>query len=321
MKLTPAPISPAKRAQLKVDCASLEAITATAARKNLTLAGYEARSELAAAQQHFEVGCWLHHYSGRVSGVNNREDRVQCARLCLESGMGRSYEFFTVFDFGERQFDTCFEMGDGNEVRAELAALAAKEPGGALARAFPAMGWAVPVVASSMNGEPEGMRQLSTAEQHAAHSQAAIDVLNGASFVVGYFGTPPQENSMVGVAAPVNGRMLGVDGRGYDGITRHEPFDAGVHQDLVEIAAYGLRRSFDKERRALSDTFAALDGASLAEAVAQAAAVPAEQVSALRNRYLNRSGVGRTCPPEQDVSPGSIAPSPVHDDEPEGMKP
>lgn len=140
---------------------------------------------------------------------------------------------------------------------------------------------------------------MSTAGQHDVLSKAAMDVLNGARFVVGYFGQRPRENSMVGAAAPVNGRMVGVDGRGYDGITRHEPFDAGLHHDLVEIAAYGIRRSFDKERRALADTFAALDGASLAEAVAQAAAVPAEQASTLRNWYLNRSGVGRTSPESQ----------------------
>lgn len=300
MKLPPAPISPAKRAQLKADCASLEAIKATAARKSLTLDAFEARRELAVAQQHFEFGCWLHHYSSRVYGTDNRADRVECARLCLEAGMGRSgYEFYVVFDFGERHFDTCFEMGDGVEVKAALSALAAKDPGGALARAFPAMGWAVPVAASAMNSEPEGMRQMSTADQQAALSHAAIDVLNGASFVVGYFGTPPRENSMVGVVAPVNGRMVGVDGRGYDGITRHEPFDASVHHDLVEIAAYGIRRMFDKERRALSDTFAALDGTSLAEAVAQAAVVSGEQVSTLRNWYLNRPGVGRTLPESQ----------------------
>lgn len=159
MKLSPAPISAHTRAQLKADCASLDAIKAAAARKSLSLDAFEARRELAMAQEHFEFGCWLQHYSSRVYGAKNREDRVQCARLCLEEGMGTSgYEFYTVFDFGERHFDTCFEMGDGSEVKAALSALAAKEPNGALARAFPAMGWTVPAAAGITDDEAEGMR-------------------------------------------------------------------------------------------------------------------------------------------------------------------
>ena len=73
---------------------------------------------MAVGSQQFELGCWLHFYSTRVyaTGTWARIDCVRRLLLAEYEQLNPSYDFFTVFDFGERQFDTCFEMDDSQSV-------------------------------------------------------------------------------------------------------------------------------------------------------------------------------------------------------------
>jgi|GEM_PF-3395885 len=144
-----APLSDAVRDQLRRDAGD---IMGTAARKHVTCDRSEAAAEGAAARDHFELGCWLHYYRDRIrrDGPQGFADRIDCARRLFEAGMpDPGYQFFTVFDFGERQVDALFEMGDGSQVKATLLAMAAAAPGGELARSVRAMGWQMPAARSS----------------------------------------------------------------------------------------------------------------------------------------------------------------------------
>jgi len=134
-----APIGDAKRRALRRD---LDNLKVTAARKQVTLDRYDEEKERAAGNAHFELGCWLFFYSTRISKPDGFAARVDCARRIYESGFTHlGYEFFTVFDFGERQYDTLVEMGDGTEVIAALRGLLAKDTSGNLARAFAYNHW------------------------------------------------------------------------------------------------------------------------------------------------------------------------------------
>lgn len=135
-----APISAAERKQLKADLANLRA---TAERKGTTLDDWEERSERKAGERHFELGCWLYHYRRRISS-EGLETRIDCARRIFVEGIfNPGYQFFTAFDFGERQFDTLFEMGDAEEVIDGLRKFIDKDSTGNLAKAFAYMGWPV----------------------------------------------------------------------------------------------------------------------------------------------------------------------------------
>ena len=136
-----APLTNEQLAQLRADAND---IRATAIRKQVTLDEFDFRREDAAARNSFELGCWLYFYSRRVglSGQEGFASRVDCARRIFESGIENPhYDFFTVFDFGERDFDTIFEMGDSKEVVAALVKLASKDPSGNLAQMVTKMGW------------------------------------------------------------------------------------------------------------------------------------------------------------------------------------
>lgn len=136
-----APITTAQRAVLERDASD---VRAAAARKGFTCDAWEERAETSAAREHFELGCWLFYYSRRVGMCAGLADRVNCARRLFESGVfSPRYDFFTVFEFGERQFDTIFEMGDSAEVLALLRIEARKNPAGNLAKAFAHHGWSM----------------------------------------------------------------------------------------------------------------------------------------------------------------------------------
>lgn len=135
-----APISTAQRAQLRRD---LDDLRGTAARKGTTLDRWEEVNETNAGNKHFELGCWLYYYNRRI-GTEGLATRVDCARRIFQAGFTHlGYEFFTAFDFGERQFDTLFEMGDGKDVIAELRKLIPKDTTGNLVKAFAYMGWPI----------------------------------------------------------------------------------------------------------------------------------------------------------------------------------
>ena len=148
-----ATIPQALREQFECDSASTESVMAAAARKGNTCSTWEAQLECRTARSHFELGCWLHHYASRVYAPEGTQDRIDCVRRLWESGIHDvGYRFHSVFGFGEREFDTCFEMGDADEVAAALKQLARDQPDGPIAAGAKAMGWDI------WEDEPEGMR-------------------------------------------------------------------------------------------------------------------------------------------------------------------
>lgn len=137
-----APIPQRSRDQFKSDACSVDAVMAAAKRAGNVCDRWEARDEFDKAAAHFELGCWLHYYAGRVYDPQHRQDRIDCIRRIWEAGIHDvGYSFYSVFGFGERHFDTCFEMGDGQEVADALKQMARKAPDGPIAAGVKAMGW------------------------------------------------------------------------------------------------------------------------------------------------------------------------------------
>jgi hypothetical protein len=136
-----APISKAERAQLHSDAADLQG---TAKRKGVTLNRYEEAREKLVASKHFELGCWLFRFT-KLRGLppaqylSERIDLV--TRLFLAGFNNPSYDFFTVFDFGERQFDGIFEDGDSKDVLEGLRSNIPLDTTGMLVTAFEYFGW------------------------------------------------------------------------------------------------------------------------------------------------------------------------------------
>lgn len=135
-----APLSAAQFAQLRADAAD---IRAAAARKQVTLDKWEEKEEAYHAKHHFDLGCWLFYYSARIYRPDGLADRIDCMRRIFEAGFTHlHYEFFTVFNFGERQFDTLVEMGDSKAVIDGVRKyLANSKEGHAVREAFTYMGW------------------------------------------------------------------------------------------------------------------------------------------------------------------------------------
>lgn len=124
MSLTSAPIAERERAQLRRDIHEAN-IVACAKRQGKEADYRTLMDEARQGAYHFELGCWLYYYSRLVSsqGVWARIDCVRRLLLSDYPSFGPSYDFFTVFDFGERQFDACFEMGDSADVVRSLIGL------------------------------------------------------------------------------------------------------------------------------------------------------------------------------------------------------
>ena len=137
------PLSEAELARLRADARD---IPGTAKRRNTTLDAWDLRSERAAAEKHFALGCWLYYYSRRIflTGPEGLQHRIDCARRIFEAGLGNpGYAFFTVFEFGEREFDTIFEMGDSTQVLEGLRKLARRSRSQQIREAFAEMGWSL----------------------------------------------------------------------------------------------------------------------------------------------------------------------------------
>lgn len=135
------PLSSAEFAQLRADASD---IRAAAERKNVTLDSWDEISETAAAKQHFDLGSWLFYYHRRVSrsDAEGLASRIDCARRIFEAGITNpGYQFFTIFDFGERQFDTIFEMGDSTQVLEGLRGVLRRSRSENLIKAFRYHGW------------------------------------------------------------------------------------------------------------------------------------------------------------------------------------
>lgn len=137
------PLSEAELARLRADARD---IPGTAKRRNTTLDAWDLRSERAAAEKHFALGCWLFYYSRRIflTGPEGLQHRIDCARRIFEAGLGNpGYAFFTVFEFGEREFDTIFEMGDSAQVLDGLRKMAHRSRSQHIRQAFAEMGWSL----------------------------------------------------------------------------------------------------------------------------------------------------------------------------------
>lgn len=135
------PLTKVQLEQLRADAKDLRG---AATRKGTTLDRYEEASESAAAAKYFELGAWLFHYSTRVGRHDGQSARIDCLRKLFEAGIySPGYQFFTVFDFGERTFDTCIEMGDAAEVIDALRELAHQHRNRNLVAAFEYMGWSL----------------------------------------------------------------------------------------------------------------------------------------------------------------------------------
>ena len=134
-----APITDDERNRLMADLTHLRA---AADRKGSTLDAWEERREKNLGKAHFELGCWLYYYRNRVGLRNGLADRIDCARRIFVEGINNpGYDFFTAFDFGERQFDTIFEMGDSEQVIDGLRQHLKDDSSGNLAAAFQNFGW------------------------------------------------------------------------------------------------------------------------------------------------------------------------------------
>lgn len=121
-------------------------VAGTAKLKVIETSPYEVKIESEAAQLHFELGCWLHFYRFQIGmvGKDGLKARIDCAkRIFLAGYQNPHYDFFTVFDFGERQFDTLFEMGDAELVLEGLRIEASKDRSGQIAAAFHYFGWSL----------------------------------------------------------------------------------------------------------------------------------------------------------------------------------
>lgn len=128
------PLRSSQFAQLRADAQN---IRAAAQRKQVTLDDWDAAQETQAAKSHFDLGCWLFYYSRRVGLEDGLKHRIDCARrIFLADIQNPGYMFFTVFDFGERQFDTIFEMGDADQVLDALRHLAHQDSSGRLLKAL-----------------------------------------------------------------------------------------------------------------------------------------------------------------------------------------
>lgn len=140
MQRKTAPITDGVRAELR---ASITAMQAVAKRKNLMFDRRIERVEAEAARNHFDLGCWLFFYSRKVGqvGPEGFAARVDCARRIFLDGITNPrYDFFTIFDFGEREFDTIFEMGDAEAVVEALRREIPNDRSGRIAKGLRALG-------------------------------------------------------------------------------------------------------------------------------------------------------------------------------------
>lgn len=136
--------APLTREQLQQLQRDSQDIRATATRKQVTLDAWEERSESIAAKAHFDLGCWLYHYTtlrGLTPAEHMRARVNVLVRLFMNDIQNPRYRFYTVFDFGERQFDGMFEEGDSSELIAELRKYLANDETGRMSKAFDCFGW------------------------------------------------------------------------------------------------------------------------------------------------------------------------------------
>lgn len=137
-----APISTRERDQLWRDVQDPAA--AALRHGDGTLSAYDVDREKRAGAEFFELGCWLWYYHSRLSetGELGVLHRIDCLRRIASAGFTKmGYQFYSVFRFGERHFDTIFEMGDGKQVVHALRPTAAAHPDEAIGLLFKYCNW------------------------------------------------------------------------------------------------------------------------------------------------------------------------------------
>jgi hypothetical protein len=112
-----APITKEQRTMLKSRLVDVKKTAADLG--DAILSNYEYKTEQAIGKQQFELGCWLFWLSEKVyiHGRKGLPYRALCMALLEEQGIIPGYDFYTVFRFGERHYDTLFEMGDAKDVK------------------------------------------------------------------------------------------------------------------------------------------------------------------------------------------------------------
>lgn len=137
-----APVSTRDRMQL---WSGLKDIHNSAKAKGYTLDASSREDVI--GEHHFELGCWLHHYRFKVSGLQEISilDRIDCLRRIIGAGFNEINDdsFLVVFGFGQRAFDGIFEMGDSHQIQNWLRPLAAAHPTEAYGKFFEHIGWSI----------------------------------------------------------------------------------------------------------------------------------------------------------------------------------
>lgn len=146
-----APLPPEQLNQLKIDAKDVMAV---AKRKNVMMDKWDERIESYHAKKDFVLGCWLFYYSSRIYKTDGLADRIDCLRRIFEAGFNTiHYEFFSVFEFGERHFDTLLEMGDAKEVIDGVRKrINDSREGQNIREAFQYMGWPIETDGSLLQG-------------------------------------------------------------------------------------------------------------------------------------------------------------------------
>lgn len=116
-------------------------VAETVRRKGMHLSTEEIDAEVAFAELHFDLGCWLHHYRLLVR-QGGCHIRVDCVRRLFEAGFACvGDQFRLVFEFTARDFDACLGAGDGALVQAAVIEMACRAPASKLAACVRMVGW------------------------------------------------------------------------------------------------------------------------------------------------------------------------------------
>jgi hypothetical protein len=112
-------LSNTEKSRLRAAIANMKGTVA--AKGNAALSEHEIRHNTAQCTQHFTVLCRLKALlpQTRQETALGRDARVEFVKAIWLAGIlseVKSYAFYDIFDVGDREYDTCFEMGDGDQV-------------------------------------------------------------------------------------------------------------------------------------------------------------------------------------------------------------
>lgn len=110
----------------------------------MSLSAWDEAREAEAAKEHFSLGCWLHYHLEFTLALSKDEldRRVDCMYRIFTAGIKNpKYLFYTVFEFGERQFDSIMEQGDAWQVLELIRLRYREKPTPGIREAFENYGW------------------------------------------------------------------------------------------------------------------------------------------------------------------------------------